>query len=185
MPDAPQEDDMHQPTTIPAPPTAHPPGGADDSPGAAGAAHYRRPGWLTRNVMNRLVGASTRAGLSLFGSEVLEHRGRRTGVAHHTPVNPLSLGGERYLVAPRGEAEWVRNVRADGGRLVLIRGRRRRRYTGVEVAPSERRDVLRAYLARWKFEVGAFFDGVGPDSTDEQLDAIAPRHPVLRLRAEA
>lgn len=156
---------------------------ADPVPSAPGGSrHYRRPDWFTRRVMNPLVSASTRAGLSLFGSEVLEHRGRRTGVARRTPVNPLAFDGGRYLVAPRGEAEWVRNVRADGGRLVLVRGRRRRSYVGEEVPPAGRRDVLRAYLARWKFEVGVFFEGVGPDSSDEEIDAIAARHPVFRLR---
>ena len=71
-------------------------------------------------------------------------------------------------------------------------GRRRRRSTSPsagagsiasahELADADKIDVLRAYLRRWKAEVGVFFDGVGPDSTDEELAAIAPRHPVFLL----
>ncbi len=88
-----------------------------------------------------------------------------------------------YLVAPRGEAEWVRNVRAADGHLTLLLGRRRDDRTATEVTDPDKVPVLRAYLRRWKAEVGVFFEGVGPDSTDEELAAIAPRHPVFALSA--
>lgn len=101
---------------------------------------------------------------------------------HHTPVNLLTLGEEEYLVAARGETEWVRNVRAAGGKLVLILGRRRQPRTAVEVPVEDRNEILRAYLRRWKFEVGMFFEGVGPDSTDAEFAAISDRHPVFVLR---
>jgi deazaflavin-dependent oxidoreductase (nitroreductase family) len=111
---------------------------------------------------------------------VLEVRGRKSGEWRRTPVNPLELGGERYLVAPRGNAQWVRNMRvANGGRLVL--GRRVEEFTAVEVADGEKAPVLRAYLEKWKWEVGAFFGGVGPDAPDEELLRIAPDHPVFRI----
>ncbi len=145
------------------------------------AAHYRRPGWFTKHVFNRLVAIFTRLGVSVLGSRVLEVRGRKTGQPRQVPVNLLSLEGNRYLVAPRGETEWVRNVRADDGRLALLLGRKRDLLRAVELDDSEKAPVLRAYLKRWKAEVGVFFDGVGPDSSDEQLAAIAPRHPVFRL----
>src|SRR5438045_348774 len=89
--------------------------------------HYRPPGWFTRVVMNRLVAGMTHRGVSIWGSRVLETVGRTTGKPRQTPVNVLTLDGRRYLVAPRGEAQWVRNVRADEGRLVLILGRHRDR----------------------------------------------------------
>jgi hypothetical protein len=76
----------------------------------------------------------------------------------------------------------VRNVKAADGKLVLILGRRRFERTAVEIPVAERTPILRAYLRRWKFEVGMFFDGVGPDSTDAQFEAIAPKHPVFILR---
>jgi deazaflavin-dependent oxidoreductase (nitroreductase family) len=143
--------------------------------------HYRRPGWFTRHVANQLVQGLTRAGVSLRGSRVLEVRGRRSGQPRRVPVNLLDFGGTQYLVAPRGNAEWVRNVRAADGRLTLILGRRRDDRVATEVPDAAKPPVLREYLRRWKAEVGVFFDGVGPDSTDEQIAAIADRHPVFTL----
>jgi hypothetical protein len=145
------------------------------------AAHYKRPDWFTRTVLNRLLGGLTRLGVSVMGSRVLEHRGRTTGRLHHTPVNLLTIEGTQYLVAPRGETQWVRNVRHAGGHLVLILGRRRQLCTATEVPVADSVPILRAYLRRWKFEVGMFFDGVSPDSTDEEWAAVAARHPVFVL----
>lgn len=148
---------------------------------AAPDLHYRRPGWATRNLLNRAVAALTRRGISVWGSRVLETRGRRSGQPRRTPVNVLELDGQRYLVAARGTTEWVRNVRADGGRLALLLGRTREDYRAHELEVTEQVPVLRAYLRRWKAEVGTFFDGVGPDSTDAELAAVAHRHPAFRL----
>ena len=143
--------------------------------------HYKRPGWFTRYIFNPAVAALTRLGVSVLGSRVLEVTGRKSGEPRRTPVNLLTLEGTEYLVAPRGVTEWVRNVRAGGGKLALLRGRHRDERVATELDDSEKVPVLRAYLKRWKAEVGVFFEGVGPDSTDEQLAAIAPRHPVFRL----
>ena len=148
----------------------------------SGAAHYRRPGWFTENVLNRVVAWLTRAGVSVAGSRVLEVAGRTTGAPRRTPVNLLTLDGARYLVAPRGHTQWVRNLRAAGrGRLLV--GRRAEAFVAAELSDDEKADVLRAYLRRWKWEVGAFFGGVGPDAPDEDLRRIAPDHPVFRLTA--
>ena len=113
------------------------------------AAHYKRPDWFTRNVFNRVLSGLTRMGISVWGSRVLEHRGRSSGQLHHTPVNLLSIDGAQYLVAPRGETQWVRNVRHAGGRLVLILGRRRQLCTATELPVADRVPILRAYLRRW------------------------------------
>jgi deazaflavin-dependent oxidoreductase (nitroreductase family) len=143
--------------------------------------HYRRPGWFTTNVFNRAVAGLTRAGISVAGSRVLEVPGRRTGAAHRTPVNPLELDGERYLVAPRGDTQWARNLRASGSGRLLV-GRRGEEFTATELPDDDKPPILRAYLRRWKWEIGMFFEGVGPDSTDEELRGIAPRHPVFRIQ---
>jgi deazaflavin-dependent oxidoreductase (nitroreductase family) len=143
--------------------------------------HYQRPDWFTRNVLTPFLNFLMRLGISVWGSRVLEHQGRRSGKRYRTPVNLLSVDGHEYLVAARGETEWVRNVRADGGDLVLILGRHRETRTAVEVPVEARTEVLRTYLRRWKFEVGMFFQGVGPDSTDAEFEAIAARHPVFVL----
>jgi deazaflavin-dependent oxidoreductase (nitroreductase family) len=150
--------------------------------GSPATAHYerRRPGWFTRRIFNPLVALFTRLGLSLLGSRVLEVRGRSSGEPRRTPVNLLALDGERYLVAPRGETQWVRNLRASGeGRLLL--GRRGEPFAAVEVDDEHKVAILRAYLRRWKAEVGIFFEGVGPDSPEEELRRAAPKHPVFRL----
>src|SRR6266566_4744830 len=142
--------------------------------------HYRAPGWFTRNVVNRLVAFTTRRGVSLLGSRVLAVKGRKTGEWRTTPVNLLDHDGKRYLVSPRGEGQWVRNLRAAGtGELRL--GRHTEAFRGRELSDDEKVPVLRAYLKRWKAEVGVFFAGVGPDSADEQIRAIAPRHPAFEV----
>ncbi|HEY1592805.1 MAG TPA: nitroreductase family deazaflavin-dependent oxidoreductase [Solirubrobacteraceae bacterium] len=144
------------------------------------ADHFQQPGWFTKNVFNRIVALFTRAGISVWGSRVLEVPGRKTGEPRRTPVNLLTLDGDRYLVAPRGHTQWVRNLRASGGGRLLL-GRRAEEFTATEVPEAERPPILRAYLTRWKAEVGVFFGGVGPDSSDEELQRIAPDHPVFRL----
>jgi deazaflavin-dependent oxidoreductase (nitroreductase family) len=145
-------------------------------------ARFQEPGWFTRNVFNRLVAALTRLGVGVAGSRVLEVRGRKSGEWRQTPVNPLDFEGQRYLVAPRGHTQWVRNLRAsERGRLVL--GRRTEEFTATELADDEKPSLLRAYLEKWKWEVGAFFGGVGPDSPDAELRRIAPDHPVFRISA--
>jgi deazaflavin-dependent oxidoreductase (nitroreductase family) len=142
--------------------------------------HFKRPGWFTRNIFNRAVAAATRLGISVAGSRVLEVKGRKSGKPYRTPVNPLTLDGERYLVSPRGNTQWSRNLRARGsGRLLL--GRRSEPFTATELADDDKPPVLREYLRRWGWEVGAFFDGVGADSTDEEIRRITPEHPIFKI----
>jgi len=144
-------------------------------------AHYRKPGWFTQNVFNPFVAFLTRRGISVLGSRVLEVRGRTSGQPRRVPVNLLTLDDQHYLVSPRGEGQWVRNVRAADGRLATLVGKRRDEWVALELEGADKVPVLRAYLKRWKAEVGVFFDGASADSSDEELAAIAPRHPVFRL----
>ena len=95
-------------------------------------------------------------------------------------VNPLPFDGAEYLVAPRGTTQWVRNLRVAGGGELRV-GRRVDAFTFVEVPDTDKVPVLRAYLTLWKFEVGRFFDGVGPDATDSEISAIAVGYPVFRV----
>lgn len=143
-------------------------------------AYYAKPDWFTRNVFNKAVQGLTRAGVSVWGSRILRVRGRKSGAWHSHPVNLLTHEGRQYLVAPRGETQWVRNIRASReGELVL--GGRVQRFHAAEVPDDQRIPILRGYLKRWKFEVGMFFGGVGADSSDEELRRIAPDHPVFRV----
>ncbi len=133
-------------------------------------------------IFNAIVARLTRIGISVYGSRVLAVRGRKSGEWRTTPVNPLTIDGERYLVAPRGNTQWVRNMRVAGGGELRI-GRRVERFTATELPVEERPTVLRAYLKKWKFEVGMFFQGVGPDAPEDEILAIAPDHPVFRIRS--
>jgi len=143
-------------------------------------AHYRAPGWFTRNVFNRAIAFVTRHGVSVLGSRVLAVKGRTSGQWRTTPVNLLEFDGRRYLVSPRGEGQWVRNLRVAGDGELRV-GKKVEPFRARELADDEKVAVLRAYLKRWKFEVGVFFDGVGPDSTDDQLRAIGHRHPAFEV----
>lgn len=135
-------------------------------------------------IFNGMVAGLTRAGISIWGSRILAVRGRTSGEWRTTPVNPLTLDGERYLVAPRGHTQWVRNMRVAGGGELRI-GRRAEPFTATELADVDKPAVLRAYLKRWKFEVGMFFEGVGPDAPDARLLEIAPGYPVFRITRSA
>jgi deazaflavin-dependent oxidoreductase (nitroreductase family) len=143
------------------------------------APRYIEPGRLV-SIFNRAVATLTRAGISVMGSRVLSVRGRTSGERRTTPVNLLPLGGDRYLVAPRGQTQWVRNLRAAGGGELRV-GRRVQRFTAVELADQEKPPVLRAYLKRWKWEIGMFFEDITPEASDEQLLGIAPGFPVFRV----
>jgi deazaflavin-dependent oxidoreductase (nitroreductase family) len=145
------------------------------------ASRYIRPSGPTVTVFNKTVQALTRTGISIMGSRVLYVRGRKSGEWRSTPVNLLTLDGDRFLVAPRGQTQWVRNLRAAGGGELRV-GRRVERFTASELADQEKPPVLRAYLKRWKWEVGMFFENISADSTDEQLLGIAPGFPVFRIR---
>ncbi|WP_331449759.1 nitroreductase family deazaflavin-dependent oxidoreductase [Streptomyces prasinus] len=142
--------------------------------------HVKKPGWFTVNVLNRLVAWLTRRGLSVWGSRVLAVRGRKSGQWRTTPVNLMPLDGARYLVAPRGHVQWTHNMRAAGGGELHL-GKNVEVFTATEVADDDKPPLLRAYLKRWKAEVGVFFDGVGPGSSDEELRRIASDHPVFRI----
>ena len=141
---------------------------------------FQEPGWFTKHVFNPLIALLTRLGLNVAGSRVLEVKGRKSGEWRKTPVNLLVFEDGRYLVAPRGHTQWVRNMRASGGgRLVL--GRRVEEFSATELPDEEKPPLLRAYLKKWKWEVGQFFGGVGPDAPEDDLRRIAPDHPVFRI----
>jgi deazaflavin-dependent oxidoreductase (nitroreductase family) len=141
---------------------------------------YLRPDWFTRNIFNPSVQMLTELGVSIYGSRVLAVRGRKSGQWRTTAVNLLEFNGQRYLVAPRGVTDWVRNIRASG-RGELRVGNRHEAIKVVELSDAEKPPVLRHYLKRWKWEVGQFFEGVGPDASEADIQRIAPNHPVFRI----
>lgn len=131
-------------------------------------------------LFNSTVAWATRHGMSVWGSRVLSVRGRTSGEWRSTPVNLLRHDGQRYLVAPRGQTQWVRNLRVAGGGELRV-GKRVEGFRAVELPDERKPEILRAYLRRWRIEVGVFFDGVGPDAPEAKLAEIAPGYPVFQV----
>jgi deazaflavin-dependent oxidoreductase (nitroreductase family) len=140
---------------------------------------YVRPGRMTA-AMNWAVRGLVRLGVGVWGARELRLLGRKSGQLRTNVVNLLPLAGEQYLVAPRGTTEWVRNLRAAGGGELRL-GRRVKSFRAAELDDDAKFLVLRAYLERWKWEVGQFFQGVGPDASDSDIARIAPDYPVFRI----
>ncbi|WP_280272516.1 nitroreductase/quinone reductase family protein [Nocardia wallacei] len=132
-------------------------------------------------IMNKVFNALPKLGVSVAGSRLLAVRGRTSGEWRTTMVN-LLVGetGARYLVAPRGHTQWVRNIRVAGGGELRL-GRKTEPFTVTEVADADKVPVLRLYLWKWGWEVGKFFEGVTKDASDAELAAIAPGFPVFRI----
>lgn len=124
---------------------------------------YLKPGFLVSRVMNPML-----MKLGLFPT--LAVRGRTSGEWRTVPVNVLELDGQRYLVAPRGDTQWVRNMRAAGEGELRTR-KSVEAFRAVEVADDEKPPIVDAYLARWGSQVKSQFREL-PDPSD---------HPVFRL----
>ena len=141
---------------------------------------YIRPGWFTRHIFNGTVQSLTRLGVSVAGSRELRVRGRTSGEWRSTPVNLLTIDGRRYLVAPRGTTQWVRNIRVNPD-AQLRRGRRTTAFRAAELPDDAKLPVLRGYLEKWAWEVGRFFEGLTADASDEEIAAVAPGFPAFRI----
>jgi len=143
---------------------------------------YVKPKSAT-SFFNDTVGRLARMGISVYGSRVLYVKGRKSGEWRSTPVNPLPLpDGTRYLVAPRGNTQWVRNLRAVGTGELRI-GRKVEPFSATEIADDDKPAILRAYLKRWRWETGVFFDGVTAKAPDERLREMAPGYPIFRIES--
>ena len=142
---------------------------------------YLEPGWFTRNVFNRSVRRLTLMGLSVMGSRELKVRGRKSGEWRATPVNLLIVDGKRYLVSPRGVTQWARNLRVAGAGELRV-GRRVEAFTALEISDEAKVAILREYLRRWAWEVGAFFPGIdAKKSSDADIAGIATGFPVFAI----
>jgi len=134
-------------------------------------------------LFNRLFGVLVGLGIGLPHNYQLRVRGRRSGRLYATPVDVLSHAGRRYLVAPRGEAQWVRNARASG-RVALKRGARLEEFRLRPVTDAEKPDLLKAYLDRFRLTVQRYF----PVRAGSPVEAFAPhvaRYPVFELLPDA
>lgn len=145
---------------------------------------YLAPDVMTRRVVNPLMRRLVKLGFGIRGGRILHVRGRTSGEWRTVPVNPLPLDGHRYLVAPRGRTQWVRNLRAAGeGRLQL--GRRYEEFTATELDDADKAPVIRAYLEQWAMETAKFFEGLDATSSDEEIAAVAPGFPVFRIETRS
>jgi deazaflavin-dependent oxidoreductase (nitroreductase family) len=124
----------------------------------------------------------TKHGISLMGTRMLRVKGRKSGEVRTTLVNLLVVDGVEYLVAPRGHTQWVRNLRANGNAQLTL-GRRTWEIVAEELPDSEKLPILRAYLKRFGWEVGMFFENLDKNSPDDDLRAAAPGFPAFRLRS--
>lgn len=129
-------------------------------------------------LFNRLMQLLIRLGLAPKGLHLLTVRGRKTGKLYSTPVTLVEEAGERWLVSPYGEVNWVRNARA-AGQVTLMRGGRSETVKIVELGPEESAPVLKKYI-KHEAITRPYFD-VQVDSPLEAFIAEAPRHPVFRL----
>lgn len=140
---------------------------------------YRKSYW--RRALNALVRPLAKLGLTGPRTYLLTVPGRTSGTLWSTPVSLVRIGAERWLVAPYGERNWVKNARAAGW-VELRRGRQRQRLAIDELAPNDAVPVLREYYRRGR--VTRPFFGVSLSSSEAEWLAEAPRHPVFRLRSE-
>ncbi len=139
---------------------------------------YRRPTKPTQ-AFNRFVSWLASLGLMPSKTVTLEVRGRRSGRVRSTVINWVEHEGERYFVSPRGEAEWVRNVRAAGGEAVIVR-RGQQKVRLEEVGSEERASIIKAYLGENAWSTQQHFR-VDPKGDLAEFEGIAARHPVFRI----
>jgi hypothetical protein len=143
---------------------------------------YARPSGFTK-WMNGVMGALGARGLGPKKMAKLEIKGRKSGVARAVAVNLLNFNGQRYLVAPRGETEWVRNARASSGEAVIRRGKPES-VTLTEVPVGERALIIQAYLRKNAWATQREF-GISPKAPINEFEAIADKHPVFHITPRA
>lgn len=139
---------------------------------------FRAPSPVER-VFNRVFGFLVGTGLGFSYNYLLQVRGRKTGRIYSTPINLLELGGTRFLVAPRGETQWVRNAGV-AGEVTLKRGGSRQRFRLRPLTDEEKPKVLKAYLDRFKREVQRYFP-VQAGSPEEAFREHTNAYPAFEL----
>lgn len=140
---------------------------------------YDVPGTGSK-IFNEVFRRLAELGVSIAGSTAVRVRGRTSGRLHGVVVNLLDLDGRRYLVSPRGNTQWARNARA-AGEIELGPTWRSRRRRIVEVADDAKPEVLRPYIDRWYWQIKGHVGGLTPESSGEQMRAVAPSIPVFEV----
>jgi len=143
-------------------------------------AAFRQPNALEK-LFNRFFGFLVGLGLGMKHNYLVEVRGRKSGKLYSTPIDLLELSGRRYLVAPRGRTQWVRNAEA-AGEVTLKKGSFRRRYRLRAIPDADKPPLLKAYLDSFKTTVQRYFP-VPAGSDTQAFAAIAANYPVFELEA--
>jgi deazaflavin-dependent oxidoreductase (nitroreductase family) len=141
---------------------------------------FRQPTAIER-LFNRVFGFLVGLGLGMKHNYLLQVRGRKSGKLYSTPIDLLEINGRRYLVAPRGRTQWVRNAEAAGA-VVLKKGRRQQSFSLRAVPDADKPELLKAYLDSFKTAVQRYFS-VAAGSDAQAFGAVAANYPVFELRA--
>ncbi len=145
---------------------------------------YNKPGLPVR-IMNGAIVLAIRLGISPQGGQLLAVRGRKSGKTMTTPVNPLEFDGADYLVSPRGNTHWSRNLRAFGrGTLRLGRNKRAFQVT-EELADADKPPVLLAYLERWAGVTKTHFGIPWPNPSEADITRVCARTPMFRIEYQS
>ncbi|HXY16279.1 MAG TPA: nitroreductase/quinone reductase family protein [Terriglobales bacterium] len=139
---------------------------------------FRAPSAAER-VFNRTFGFLVGLGLGFSYNYLLKVRGRKSGKVYSTPIDLLVLNGKRFLVAPRGRTQWVRNAEASG-EVALKRGKEEKRFRLRPLAGPEQLQIIKAYLDRFKREVQRYFP-VPAGSPPEAFKDLASSYPAFEL----
>ena len=142
---------------------------------------FRKPSAGER-FFNRVFGLLVGLGLGLQHNYLLQVRGRKSGKVYSTPIDLLELDGKRFLVAPRGRTQWVRNAKA-AGEVTLKKGRTRQHYRIRPIPDAGKPELLKAYLDRFKTTVQRYFP-VPAGSPPESFAQLAANYPVFELLPE-
>ena len=141
-------------------------------------AYYNKP-TATTKLMNGALMRLASIGFTPRNIVAVQVRGRKSGKLRSNVVTWVEVDGERYLVAPRGTTEWVRNVRAAAGEAAIKHGRSEP-VRLIEVPEAARAPIIHAYVQKQPGMVRREF-GVQGDEPMPEFERIAPRHPVFRI----
>jgi deazaflavin-dependent oxidoreductase (nitroreductase family) len=132
-------------------------------------------------VFNRVFGFLVGLGLGFSHNYLLQVRGRKSGRLYSTPINLLELGGKRFLVAPRGRTQWVRNAEA-AGEVTLKKGTTQQKFRLRPIPDADKPEILKAYLDNFKREVQRYFP-VPAGSPVQAFGALTQSYPAFELIA--
>ncbi|MBV9181754.1 MAG: nitroreductase family deazaflavin-dependent oxidoreductase [Acidobacteria bacterium] len=139
---------------------------------------FRAPSGSER-VFNRFFGFLVGLGLGFSSNYLLQVKGRKSGKLQSTPINLLELGGQQYLVAPRGRTQWVRNAEVSQ-EVTLKKGRHRARYRLRAIEGEEKLKVLKAYLDQFRREVERYFP-LAAGSSPQAFSTVVDKYPAFQL----